>query len=137
MKTTGKRAGELYALPERCYAASLDMFPPVSEVPNMVVVSNMDRLSRSGSLEWNRAYVEGFKSLMTSIGYNVTLRQRRPCACDYRACSIDEDVVFMAHAQFFVRGGGGFSNAVSTVANELGGRAIIPRCPQEKGPKAK
>ena len=58
------------------------------------------------------AYVNGLRDLFDAEGFAVRVMAGFPP---------DDDVIFMAHAKHFIRGGGGYSGVVAGLVAQLGG----------------
>jgi hypothetical protein len=70
-----------------------------------------------GNNDWphSTAYINGVRDYLRSKGYSVELILAR---------TADEDIIYMAHARYFLSTGGGFSQVIQKIVTEMGGVAM-------------
>ena len=111
-----------------CYVRNLAYYErQVSKLPSHVkrailcAASHLDLESFSRS----SAYLRGLRDWFLSKGMTVDLRiGKQP----------DEDVWFIAHAQFFIQGGGGFSMLLGNLVHSMGGAVMYDYLPPHAPP---
>jgi hypothetical protein len=60
-------------------------------------------------------YLNQLNAFITAYGHHVNV---------WAPQSLDDDLVYMAHAKTFVRGGGGYSNSVANIIERQHGRVL-------------
>eukprot|EP00937_MAST-01D_sp_MAST-1D-sp2_P007574 g7574.t1 len=97
----------LYALPRTYYEPLLPALPSARDGYRVVLVGNAGHNTRHGNskqglleTEYSATYVRNIAAFFEAHGYDVFVRDNR---------DPDSDFIYMARAQTFVQGGGGYS----------------------------
>eukprot|EP00040_Diaphanoeca_grandis_P027371 m.155695 g.155695 ORF g.155695 m.155695 type:complete len:636 (-) comp30950_c0_seq3:594-2501(-) len=123
----------VYVYSQAYYCDMLQQLPP--EIDTVVLVGSVShwvlpRLRKASKDEVHHMvgkarsieYVDRVAEFFTRLGYNV--RQRISGVTSEIDYTPDEDMFYMTHAPWFIKGGGGFSHMLATLVTSLGGHRI-------------
>ena len=84
-------------------------------VSHLVLVAGTHYQHGNNEWPWSTAYINGVRDHFRERGYFVELRIGHDA---------DQDVVYMAHASYYISSGGGFSQVIQGLVEQFGGAAF-------------
>ena len=97
----------------RYFERQLAKLPPSARLTRAVLLAGAH--TQSDGFPRSSAYIRGVRDFFRSRGYSVDLRLGLPA---------DDDVLYVAHARYFLQGGGGFSITLAEVVRAMGGAVL-------------
>ena len=102
-----------YVKPWSYFESYLRQLPETITHVSLVAGSQYD--NNHNDWPYSTAYINGIRDMCVAMGFSVELVIGREA---------DSDVVYMAHASYFISSGGGFSHLIGELVTRLGGYSM-------------